>query len=128
MSWRKIVAAAALLATSKNAAAAVAAGVAAGVSASTFGRDPVPWVLGAAAATVVYAYRRPETRAHALANGVISVFLGGVGAPYTGSILTRYIDPVFANDWVLAGILGAGWPWLAPLALSFIKRKSEADK
>lgn len=109
---------------SKVAWATTTAGVAA-ATAAQFGRDPVPWLIGAAAVTVVYAYRKPATREHALANGVISVFLGGIGAPWTGAIMSRYVDPVFANDWLLAGILGAGWPWLVPIALSLVKRRAE---
>jgi MFS family permease len=104
---------------------AATTGVIAGVTASQIGRDPVPWIVGAMAVTVVYAYKKPDNREKALANGMVSVFLGGIGAPYSGQILSQYVSPVYANDWVLAGILGAGWPWLLPIALSFIKRKSE---
>lgn len=103
----------------------VVAGGAAQVTATQIGRDPVPWVIGAMAVTIVYAYKKPETREKALANGVVSVFLGGVGAPYMGQILARYIDPVYANDWVLAGVMGAGWPWLLPIALALIQRRGE---
>lgn len=106
-------------------ALAASVGVTAGVTATQIGGDPVPWAIGAAAATVVYAYKQPDNRQKALANGVISVFLGGVGAPYMGQILARYIDPVYANEWVLAGILGAGWPWLLPIALALIQRRGE---
>jgi len=104
---------------------ATTTGVVAATTATQFGRDPVPWLIGAAAVTVVYAYRKPATREHALANGVISVFLGGIGAPWMGSVLSFYINPLFANDWLLAGILGAGWPWLVPVGLSLIQRRAE---
>ena len=104
---------------------ATTTGAIAGVTASQIGRDPVPWIVGAMAVTVVYAYKKPDNREKALANGVISVFLGGVGAPYMGQILSQYVSPVYANDWVLAGVLGAGWPWLLPIALALIKRRGE---
>lgn len=108
-----------------KAAWATTTGVLAATTATQFGRDPVPWLIGAAAVTVVYAYRKPATREHALANGVISVFLGGIGAPWMGVVMSRYIDPVFANDWILAGVLGAGWPWLVPVAMSIVQRRAQ---
>jgi hypothetical protein len=104
---------------------ATTTGAIAGVTATQIGRDPVPWIVGAMAVTVVYAYKKPDNREKALANGVVSVFLGGVGAPYMGQILSQYVSPVYANDWVLAGVLGAGWPWLLPIALALIKRRGE---
>ena len=104
---------------------ATTTGVTAAATASQFGRDPVPWLIGAAAVTVVYAYKKPATREHALANGVISVFLGGVGAPWMGNVLSFYINPLFANEWLLAGIMGAGWPWLVPIALSVVQRRAD---
>ena len=110
---------------SHKAALATSVGAAAGLTAQQIGRDPVPWCIGAMAVTIVYAYKKPENREKALANGVVSVFLGGIGAPYMGQILTRYIDPVYANDWVLAGVMGAGWPWLLPIALAIIQRRGE---
>lgn len=123
--WKKITLILAAGLTGKNAIATSATAVTAAVTADQLGRDPIPWLIGAAAVTVVYAYKKPISREHALANAVISVFLGGIGAPYVAAILSRYIDPVFANDWILAGVLGAGWPWLVPVALSFIQRKAE---
>jgi hypothetical protein len=127
--WRKlcksfaVVLAAGL--TGKNALATSATALTAAATASQLGRDPIPWLIGAAAVTVVYAYKKPTTREHALANAVISVFLGGIGAPYVATILSRYIDPVFANDWILAGVLGAGWPWLVPIALGVVQRRAD---
>jgi len=127
MSWRKIVAAVLLLATSKNAVAAAAVSVTAGLTASHLGRDPVPWLIGAAAVTVVYAYWRPADKPKALANGVISVFLGGIGAPLAGAQFVKWewLEPAPINDWALAFVLGACWPWLVPIALKFIERRAE---
>jgi hypothetical protein len=123
--WKSIAVVLAAGLTGKNALATSATAITAAATAAQLGRDPVPWLIGAAAVTVVYAYKKPATREHALANAVISVFLGGIGAPYVATILSRYIDPVFANDWILAGVLGAGWPWLVPVALAFVQRRSE---
>ena len=127
MKWKKrIVLGLAMLFSSKSAWAATTA-TAAAVTASQMGRDPIPWLIGAGAVTVVYAYFRPADKAKAVANGVISVFLGGVGAPLLGAWLVsqELVAHTPINDWFLAGILGAGWPWLVPIALDFIKRRSD---
>lgn len=116
MTWlQKILAACALATTGKQALATAGTVAAAGVTAAQLGADPLPWVIGAMGSTVVYAYRKPATRAHALANGVVSVFLGGVGAPYAGTLVAHYLDPVLANPYVLAGVLSVAWPWAAPV-------------
>lgn len=107
-------------------ALAATAGGAAAVTASQLGRDPVPWLIGAAAVTVVYAYFRPADKPKAIANGVISVFLGGIGAPFSGAYLVKWewVEPAPINDWALAFVLGAGWPWLVPVALDLFKRRA----
>lgn len=113
--WHKLGVALALACTGKQALATAATIAAAGVTASQLGADPLPWVIGAMGGTVVYAYRKPATRAHALANGVVSVFLGGIGAPFAGTVLAHYVSPIWANEYVLAGVLSVAWPWAAPV-------------
>jgi hypothetical protein len=116
MTWiEKTAFALALACTGKQALATAGTVAAAGVTAAQLGMDPLPWVIGAAGSTVVYAYRSPATRAHALANGVVSVFLGGVGAPYAATLVAHYANPVLANQYVLAGVLSVAWPWAAPV-------------
>lgn len=116
MRWLKQIGLALALATSGKQALATAGTVAAaGVTSAQLGMDPLPWVIGAAGSTVVYAYRSPATRAHALANGIVSIFLGGIVAPYAAAIIARYADPIFANPYVLAGVLSVAWPWAAPV-------------
>lgn len=124
--WHKFMLALSLAFHGKNALATGGTVLAAGVTASQLGRDPIPWLIGAAAVTVVYAYKRPTSREHALANAVISIFLGGIGAPWAATIVALYASPVFANDWVLAGVMGAGWPWLVPLALGIVRSRAKA--
>lgn len=124
--WQKCLLALSLAFHGKNALATGGTVLAAGVTASQLGRDPIPWLIGAAAVTVVYAYKRPTSREHALANAVISIFLGGIGAPWVATVLAVYTPPVFANDWVLAGVLGAGWPWLVPLAMGIVRSRAKA--
>ena len=114
----KIAIAAAMAVTGKNALATVGTVAAASVTAGHLGVDPMPWVIGAAGSTVVYAYRKPATRAHALANGVVCIFLGGIGAPWAGTLVSHYLDPVLANPYVLAGVMSVSWPWAAPVIWS----------
>ena len=113
--WQKLGVALALACTGKQALATAATIAAAGVTAAQLGADPLPWVIGAMGGTVVDAYRKPATRAHALANGVVSVFLGGVGAPYAGTLVAHYVGPLWANEYMLAGAMSVAWPWAAPV-------------
>jgi hypothetical protein len=113
--WQKIGLALTLACTGKQAAATVATVTTAGVTASQMGLDPMLWAIGAAGSTVVYAYRTPATRAHALANGVVCVFLAGVGAPYAAAVMLQYVHPVWANEYMLAGVMSVAWPWAAPV-------------
>jgi hypothetical protein len=115
--WRrKIIIGFALAMSGKNAAATVTAVAAAGITSFQIGLDPIPWAIGAMASTVVYAYRTPSTRSKALANGLVCIFIGGVCAPWTSQLVRFYYDAVWANDYVLAGIMSAAWPWAAPVA------------
>lgn len=123
--WRKIVFAVGLAFTGKNAAASIATVGVAGVTALQLGADPVPWALGAFGATVVYAYRKPSTRAIALVNGGISVVIGGVAAPWAASIAGHYLGPVWANDYVAAFAMSAAWPWLLPVVMNIVTKRGE---
>jgi len=125
--WKRQITLALAALFSSKAAWSTTTAAAAAVTAAQMGRDPVPWIVGAGAVTVVYAYFRPADKAKAVANGVISVFLGGVGAPLLGAwfVGNGWVEPAPINDWFLAGVLGAGWPWLVPMALDVIRRKAE---
>lgn len=127
MKWRTKFALLLTTLFSSKAAWATTAATAAAVTAKQLGHDPIPWLIGAAAVTVVYAYFRPADKPKALANGVISVFLGGIGAPLTGAFMVGrgWVEPQPINEWALAFVLGAGWPWLVPIALDFVKRRAE---
>lgn len=123
--WRKIVFAVGLAFTGKNAAASVATVGAAGVTALQLGADPVPWALGAFGATVVYAYRKPSTRAIALVNGGISVVIGGIAAPWAATLAGHYLGSVWANDYVMAFGLSAAWPWLVPVVMNIVNQRGK---
>jgi hypothetical protein len=106
----------------KHAAAATVAGTAAvGAVAFELGVDIWPWIIGGMGCTVVYAYRPPQNRSIALANTMVSLFFAGVGAPYCVKLLHSYGAGEWANVYVLAGVLSAGWPWLAPLAWEWLR-------
>jgi hypothetical protein len=124
--WKKRIALSLTALFSHKAALATTAAGAAATTAHQLGRDPVPWLIGTFAVVVVYAHWRPDDKPKAAANGVISIFLGGVGAPFVGAYFVKWgwVDPAPINDWVLAGILGAGWPWLVPVVFDLFKRRA----
>lgn len=104
-------------ASSKTASAAAASGAVVAAAAG-LGLDWMPWAVGAAGSTVVYAYKPPTKRSIALANGVISVMLGGVGGPFAVSAASEVFDAVwlstFNNILLSSFALAAAWPWIAP--------------
>lgn len=120
--WKKIALVLAVGLTGKNAIAAVTTGAVAGAVALSTGADPLPWGLGAFGAAVVYAYRRPDDRTKALVNFGISVMIGGLGAPWVASVLRHEFGDVWGNDYVLAFVLSAAWPWLVPAAFGLYER------
>lgn len=106
----------------KNALAAATSGVVAGAVAVSTGADPLPWALGAFGAAVVYAYRRPDDRAKALVNFGISVLIGGLVAPWAAAATRDNFGHVWGNDYVMAFVMSAAWPWLIPAAFSLYER------
>lgn len=124
--WHKFGLAMALAFTGKNALATGASVVVAGVTAVQLGVDPWPWVIGAMGSTVVYAHKRGATAAHSLSNGVISLLMAGLGAPYAGVLVGKHVGEDYANTYVLAAILSAAWPWLLPFAWGLIRGRVTA--
>jgi len=120
--WKNAALAATLAITAKKALAVGATAVAAGMTAATMGIDPWPWVISAGGATVAYSYLNPDSRKKALSNGLISVFLGGLAAPWAGALIELKVGAEWANQYVLAGLFSAGWPWAAPPLLQFAQR------
>ena len=116
--WKQLSVMAAAFASSKTATAAGAGGAVV-ASAAFVGLDWLPWAVGAAGSTVVYAYKPPSTRAKALANGVISVFLGGVGGPAAVDLASNYFEAAYLNNFstvlLASGVLAVAWPWAAPV-------------
>ena len=39
-----------------------------------------------------------------------------------GTLLAQYFNPVFANTYVLAGVMSAAWPWALPFAWELARR------
>jgi hypothetical protein len=71
---------------------------------------------------VVYAYRRPDDRAKALVNFGISVLIGGLVAPWAAAAIRDNFGQVWGNDYVMAFVMSAAWPWLIPAAFSLYER------
>lgn len=119
--WKRLTVAAAALASSKTASAAGASGLVVAAAAG-MGLDWLPWAVGAAGSTVVYAYKPPSTRPKALANGVISVFLGGVGGPASTDFAASYFGAPsltsFSTVLLASGVLAVAWPWAAPIVFN----------
>lgn len=113
--WQKLGLAFGLALSGKQAAAAATSAAVAGVTAAQLSLDPLLWAIGAAGATVVYAKRTPANRADALANFVICLFLAGVGAPYAAAVLLHHVNPIWVNEYMLAGVMSVAWPWAAPV-------------
>ncbi len=120
--WKKSLFILAFAMNGKNVLAAVATAAAAGATAAQLGADPMPWIIGSGGAAVAFLLRRPANWDHALAHGLISVFAGGIGAPWAATVVAHYLHPVLANDLVLAAALSIGWPFLVPLAMGWITR------
>ena len=118
----KLAAIAALLFTGKNAGAAATAAIVAGVTADQIGANPILWALGAFGATGVYVHRKPSTRGKAMFNGGVSVLMGGIVAPWASIVAGHYINPVVSNEYVMAILLSAAWPWLVPAAFGLYER------
>ena len=119
--WKRLTITVATLASSKTASAAGASGLAVAAAAG-LGLDWLPWAVGAAGSTVVYAYKPPSTRPKALANGVISVFLGGVGGPASVDFAANYFTAPYLSSFstilLASGVLAVAWPWAAPIVFN----------
>lgn len=120
--WKKTLVVLTLVINGKNALATIATAAAAGATAAQLGADPLPWIIGSGGAAVAFLLRRPANWDHALAHGLISVFAGGIGAPWAATVVAHYLNPVLANDLVLAAALSIGWPFLVPLVMAWITR------
>lgn len=120
---KKALIAMATLFSSKTASAVGASGAVVAAAAG-LGLDWLPWAVGAAGSTVVYAYKPPTTRPRALANGVISVVLGGAGGPAAADAAASYLEAPYLGTFnavlLLSFLLAVAWPWAAPVAFNGI--------
>jgi hypothetical protein len=102
--------------------AAVATAVTAGFTAQFAGADPWPWVIGGFGAAIVYVKKQGKSRLDAITNALISVLIGGLVTPlWVAPAVAKHLGPELANQYALAFIFSAAWPWLVPLALSKMK-------
>lgn len=103
----KLLAFMAALMTSKH---AIAASATTAVTAAMVSNDWITWAVSGAGA-VAYRLKTPEiSKMVAIGNGIISVFLGGLGAPYLVSIVmvNGYPQP---SVYLCAFLTALLWPY-----------------
>ncbi len=108
----KIIILAASLAASKHAiGSALATSVVAAAVAPSMGFDPVTWAMAGAGAAGAHFKIEEKSRRSAIGNGIISVFLGGLGGPYLPSLVLslEYPGP---SAYLSAFILAVAWPFM----------------
>lgn len=106
----------------KNITAATLTAATAGAVATQLGVDPLPWIVGSAGAAIAFLMRAPTAPKIALANGLISILCGGLGAPFLANIVEAKVDAIYANDLVYAAILSVAWPFFVPLVMAWVER------
>lgn len=122
----KLLAFLAALAASKHAIGGiVTTGVLAAAISPALGFDPWTWVLGAIGGIVVRVKLPPTSRPDSIINGVISVILAGLGAPFLTEFLTFDNTPK-PNLYLIAFILAAVWPWVLSALWKVAKRKLDS--
>lgn len=111
------------LAASKHAiAAAVTTAAAAMAIAPSIGFDPVTWFLSGVGAVVAHLKMVETLRRVAIANGIISVILGGFGGPYINAILMKYEFPQLPVYLAAFG-LAVAWPFIAAKVIELWDKK-----
>lgn len=102
-----------LIASKHSLAATTLTGIAGAYFATQLGFDPWPWVLGILGGVIVRVKLPPTSRIDGLVNGVISVTLAGVFAPWCAILLDDLMGSKIApNEYVLAFALACLWPWV----------------
>ena len=105
------------LAASKHAvSASILTGAAVAVAAPSLGFDPVTWAVAGAGAAGAYFKIEEKSRRSAIGNGIMSVFLGGLGGPYVPS-LVLYFDYPKPTMYLSAFLLALVFPFLADFAV-----------
>lgn len=107
---KKAILAIATLAASKHAiAASVATAAAVAAVAPVVGFDPLTWFFSGIGAVAARLKIVETTRQTAIANGIISVILGGLGGPYSIAMFMKYDYPQ-PPVYLCAFILALLWP------------------
>ena len=117
MTWKKRIAIGlTAILSSKQVSAAVASSAVTAAAFMPIVEQAGPWVLGAAGSTIVHAYKPPKTTWIAVAHGVMSVVLGGLGGPVVAAWAAGYAPFMTETKAVLltSFALAASWPWVAP--------------
>lgn len=111
MTRKLIVALASLYFSKWSVAASAATGVAGIWMSSELGFDPWPWLLGALGGVIVRAKLPASSRFDGIANGIISVMMGGLGGPLTANSVALYYPSLNVGSYFSAFVLAAAWPW-----------------
>lgn len=120
---RKITVVLATLFASKNSLAGSAGAGALGAAlAASLGFDPLPWIIGAIGGIIVRVKMPTTSRVDSIINGVISVMLGGLAAPW-GSKLIAFKGLPEPGVYLVAFVLAAAWPWIATFIGRLAQRK-----
>lgn len=101
--------------TTSHAKAVAATTAVAGATAGMAGLDPLAFVFAALGAMVVIVKFPAVTRMHGMTNAVISVCIGGLGAPTVADFLSLKTDLYF-NALFVAFVMSALWPVAASAA------------
>lgn len=124
---RALAAIAALLTANKVwAGASTFAAVVGATAAGACGSDPLPWCISGAGATIVHLKSAPTTRGVTLANAMISVALGGLGAVPLAEVMAAKVHLGLGSSYLWAFILSAFWPTALRLVKTRAKERRNA--
>ena len=118
--------------------AAITTGAAASALSVWVGFDPMPWVAGAAGGAIIFLKTEHQSRKETAANGLISVMLGGLVAPW----LVRAAEIIVGKDdygqaaalvnqhtlYAICFLLAAFWPLFYRVLWPVVMRKIGAEE
>ena len=116
--------------------AATTTTLATGLSAWSFGFDPLPWMFSTAGMIYMLIHTEPanekspaKIRAESFANGIVSLICGALGGPVTANALAEWSEKEYLNSPLLAAfMISAFWQIVAdkawPIAKFWLERKA----
>lgn len=125
---KKIVSLILLVLSSPSKAASISFGVTASLVSAVLGFDPFTWIIGSFGAAIVLVKTPQTSKLEDVSNGIISIILAGVVAPWLAVAASEYFSAKIINDgfiYALAFILSAAWPVLIKMGLPILKKRLE---